>query len=537
MKKILLSGFLLGFGLSFGQWTTNYDVNTLVADVTTSDIQSIGTNDGKTFVIFWDEPAGYDLRVQILDKEGNQLLGANGILANAVADNSTWTATRSNAVDAEGNLYIGFTATGDGNGYVNKISPTGEQLFGANGIAIPEAWDLKILGLADGSAVVGWTKEGMAQIMKYDNEGNDAWETALTFNSPDSGRPFTGAGEFIALSDGSIIGIFHTKTTSWNTQSIPYAQKYSAEGEAIWTNPIQVSTQTLASNRKYEVLQQDDVTYFGYYGSTGWRFDSYIQRINADGTMPWGVDGADFSTNEEFLEMETSIVMEEGSDFIWSRSNFSNANQSQFGLYVQKFDKATGERQLGDSGKAVFVVNSQNYIGVGNLQIVESQPLLLFSNGISDGVNSIQLGVSLLNEEGEFVWENDYEMIATSTGNKFRYDFTQNVDGQSVAVWSENRNGTNKAYAQNILVEIETAGTTDFNQTQHRIYPNPTKGILNIQSKETILKIEVYDLNGRLIQTAKDSHTIQLNALPKGNYVVKSIDSKGNTQTSKVVKN
>ena len=100
MKKISLFLGLMIFGLSFGQWTDDYTQNTLVADAPTGDIQSIGTNDGKTYVIFWDESDGYELRIQLLDAEGNQLWGSNGILANDIADNGTWTATRSQAVDA-----------------------------------------------------------------------------------------------------------------------------------------------------------------------------------------------------------------------------------------------------------------------------------------------------------------------------------------------------------------------------------------------------------------------------------------------------
>jgi hypothetical protein len=537
MKKILFSGFLLVSGISFSQWTTDYNVNTLVADGITSDLQTAGTNDGKTYVVFWDETNGYKLRVQLLNEEGIQQWGNNGILANAIADNSTYTVTRSLAVDAEGNLYIGFTATGDSNGYINKIAPTGEQLFGENGIALPDAWDLKVLPMQDGGVVVGWTESGNAKLMRYDNEGNSVWDAPLGFPSPDAGRPFTGAGEFSALSDGSFIGIFHTKTTGWNIQSIAYAQRYAADGTTIWENPVQISSQVLTSNRRYPILIENDVTYLGYYGSTDWRFDSFIQRIEADGSLPWGTDGTAFSLNDAFLEMETSIAIPEDGEVIWASANLSNTGQSQFGLYVQKFDKSTGERLLGDNAQEVFAVSADNNVQVGELQMAQNRPIFTFSNDISNGVNSIQLGVVVLEEDGTPYYENGYEMIATSTGNKGRNAFTKNVNGQSVAVWAENRNGTTHAYAQNVFVQPEVSGTTDLQNTKHLIYPNPTNGILHIDSKETITKIEVYDLNGRWIQSVKNSNTIQMNSLAKGTYVVTTTDKKGNTQTHKVVKN
>src|SRR5690606_20519010 len=156
MKKLsILLGIMIS-GINFAQWTEDYNTNTLVATGTTSDIQSIGTNDGNTYVIFWDETDGYKLRVQLLDTEGVQQWGSNGILANDVADNGSWTAVRSEAVDNEGNLYIAFTATNDSKGYINKISPSGEQLFGTGGISIDEGWDMKILPMNDGGAIAAW---------------------------------------------------------------------------------------------------------------------------------------------------------------------------------------------------------------------------------------------------------------------------------------------------------------------------------------------------------------------------------------------
>jgi hypothetical protein len=536
MKKILLSGIMLISGIGFGQWTTDYDVNTEVATGLTSDIQSIGTKDGKTYIVFWDETSGYKLRVQLLDADGNKVFGENGILANAIADNSTWTATRSCAVDDDGNLYIGFTATGDGNGYINKISPTGEQLFGENGIALSDAWDLKIAPSSSGGAIVGWTETGVGKMKIFESDGSTLFDTPITLTSPDTSRPFTGAGEIVSLSDGSFVVVFHTKTTSWNVQSIPFAQKYSADQVPMWTNPIQVSTQTLMSNRKYPIAVENDITYFGYYGSTGWRFDSFVQRINPDGTLPWGVDGTDFSLNDEFLEMETSFVFPEGDDVIWVACNLTNSTQSNYGVYVQKFTKETGERLLGDNAKEVFPINSDNFVHVGSIQIAQSRPLFLFSKGISNGVNEIQLGVVLLNEDGTNTWENVYEMIATSLGNKGRYDFTENVNGQSVAVWTENRNGSTRAYAQNYYIE-PVAGTQDLNKSPHQLYPNPSKDWVHFNSKDKISKIEVYDTTGRMIQLVKDSQNIQVSRLAKGIYILKTTDVKGNTQTHKLIKN
>ena len=535
MKKLTLLFGIMISGINFAQWTDDYNANTIVAEGATSDIQSIGTNDGKTYVIFWDETDGYELRVQLLDVDGTQLWGTNGILANDTADNGTWTAVRSQAVDDEGNLYIAFTATNDSKGYINKISPNGEQLFGTSGIAIDEGWDMKILPLEDGGAIAGWVGTGVGMLMRYDASGNEVWDAPLEVSSPDSSNPFASVGELALLPDGSFIALIHTKGTSWSVNSFLWAQRFDGNGNAVWANPIQISSQTTMSNRRYPVLQDGDVTYLGYHGSTGNRFDSFLQRINPDGTLPWGIDGAAFSTDDNFYEMTTSIAMEEGSGHIWAAANLTNSNQSLYGQSIQKFNKETGEPMLGDTGKNIFPVNADNWVAVGELQLVNGKPLFLFSNGISDGVNSIQLGVVLLDENGEFVWDEEYKMIATSPGNKGRYDFTRNIDGQSIAVWTEPREGTSRAYAQNIIVEDETAGVNDLKANEVLVYPNPTTGFLNIESTQKIHKIEVYNLAGKLLRKEQSTRKLNLSDLNQGVYLIRITPETGASLTKKII--
>lgn len=452
MKTNLLSLFLLITSFAYAQWTNDYDVNTQVSDATTGDVQTIGTADGDTWVIFWDEDAGYDLKVQLLDKDGNTQFGPTGMLVNSEADNGTWTATRSNVVDSEGNVYIGFTATNTGMGYINKIAPDGTQLFGEAGISIDDAWDMKLLSLPDGGVLAGWLGGSNGMLMKYDNTGTAVWSSPKTIESVDTSLPFSNIGELGGQSDGSFIVLLHTKATSWTVNSTLNALKVDSEGNEVWRIE-NLSNQTLMSNRRYPLLQDGDVIYLGYYGSTGFRFDSFLQRIEPDGTLPWGVDGIDFSTDDTYYEMTTSIVFDQDPEYIWATANVCNDTQTLYGQYVQKYNKETGERVLGDIAKEVFPVSADNWIAVGDLHRVADMPLFLFSTGISDGVNPISLGVVLLDDLGDFVWDDEYKMIATTTNNKSRVDFTLNVDNQSVAVWSEDRGSGAKAYAQNIVIE------------------------------------------------------------------------------------
>lgn len=534
MRKLsLLLAFLIYY-IGNAQWTDDYEINTLVASGPTEDIQSVGTNDGKTYVIFWDISNGYELRAQLLDENGEKMLGENGILVNSIAQNGSYTVTRDEAVDAESNLYIAFTATADGNGYVHKISTTGEQLFGESGIIIPEAYDMKIVATNNGGAIVGWYKNGFGYLMRYDSTGSEEWAEPIEITSPNSSEPFTSVGEMAVLSDDSVFVLFHTRSLAWNPNSIMWGQRISASGEEMWGAPVQLSTQTTMFNRRYQIIQDDDVIYLGYHGSTGTRFDSFLQKINPDGNLPWNIDGRDFRVDENFYEMTTSIVLD--GDYVWATAQVCNTFQSQYGQFVQKFDKNTGERLLTENGLEIFPVSVESKVQVGELQIVESHPLFLFSTDISNGVNPIQLGVILLKPDGSFYWDEQYKMIAASTGNKGNYTFTKNIDSQSVAIWTEKRGDNSHAYAQNIIIDLPTANVNDINSFSVKVYPNPTSGMLQIQSEKPIRKVEVIGLNGQTIQQERNSKSIDISSLPKGVYLLKVTDGQNKTQTTKVIK-
>ncbi|AZA82608.1 T9SS C-terminal target domain-containing protein [Chryseobacterium lactis] len=69
-----------------------------------------------------------------------------------------------------------------------------------------------------------------------------------------------------------------------------------------------------------------------------------------------------------------------------------------------------------------------------------------------------------------------------------------------------------------------TLATTEVqsNKDQLTIYPNPVKDVLNIQSKNEVKKVEIYDAAGRIVlSTGVSQKSVDVSALPKGNYMIK----------------
>jgi len=82
-------------------------------------------------------------------------------------------------------------------------------------------------------------------------------------------------------------------------------------------------------------------------------------------------------------------------------------------------------------------------------------------------------------------------------------------------------------------------GTEDFTNSGFRLYPNPTKGILNISGGTMIKTVSVFNILGQeMLSQTIDSATgqIDISALPSGNYMVKA-SSETAVKTFKIIKN
>ena len=548
MKKTIFLLALSANALLFSQWTTNYNVNTLVSNGVTSDISTKGTNDGQTYVMFWDESAGannYVPKLQLLDAGGNKKFGVDGMVVNTAAPMSTFTYIGSETVDAQNNIYIGFTASGNSHGFIHKISPTGTQLLGASGLDLGEnVYNIKMYPTEDGGFYAGWSGNDGATMMKYSSTGTPLWDMPKVIAPPVSSQ-YTEFGEAAVLSDGSFLTMYHVKNVPWTIDANFWAMRYDTNGNALWANAVQLSDRISAYNRSYSVKQDGDVTYLGYFGvNPSNNFDSFIQRINADGTLPWGLNGTDFSTANTYYEMETSVGFQPGSNVIWSVVTTSNFNQSQFGTAIQKFDKTTGQRQLTDAAKVVYAISNLMNTPEGNLEISDNKPVFLTSMGYNVGPSSpTEYAFTNLDEMGEYINPTGYIKIGTAPGtNKWRAGVSKVFNNQIVAVWAETRDQAtgSHAYAQNLNLADFSLAVNDSLKISLEYYPNPVVDYLNISSKEKIFSISVYNAAGQMVKNESfnglNLKKMDARNLKAGIYLLKLQMENGKSGSIKIIK-
>lgn len=543
MKKFTFFFMLFSIFYANAQWVTDTAVNTLVStDSSPSiDCKSIGTSDGKTFVVYWKSaaaPKNYELRVQLLDANGNIMFGPNGLLISDTIPMGTYTSFWKIKTDASNNLYVSVTGTGSGTpAIVFKIDTSGTNLWGSNGINLGTGYLSTVCPLSNGDVLIGYFPgSGQSKIQRFTSEGIPIWATPINVLAPVATN-VTILSDIYELSNQDFVVIFHKRLGSFGTNSNLFAQRYNSTGAIQWSSPTQLSNRTTVYNRIYSSSQDNDVIYYGYYGADSNRFDSYLLRLNADGTLPWGINGVDFDTNQTNFETETQVKTVSSSNFLWAICHYTNTNQTINGEYIQKIDKLTGARLFTNTAKEIFPIDSNNIVHASNLKLIDDTPLFIAKIGADNGVSPTTLNMVKLDNNGDFVWPGQYIPVATYSANKSQVDFTEPINNEGVTVFVEQKTSVPLIYAQ----KTNTILSRDaFSSNSFAIYPNPSKDSFCIESLSPIKSVSIYNIIGQQVYTSNFNNItktyISTNNWMNGVYIVEIKSDNGLTKSYKLIK-
>jgi len=86
------------------------------------------------------------------------------------------------------------------------------------------------------------------------------------------------------------------------------------------------------------------------------------------------------------------------------------------------------------------------------------------------------------------------------------------------------------------LYKNNTLSISENENNRSQIYPNPTSGILYVESKHPILNVSAYNLLGQQIHAKTENNQIDLSEIQKGIYLIKVEDLNGNFKIHKIIK-
>ncbi|SHL12934.1 T9SS type A sorting domain-containing protein [Chryseobacterium polytrichastri] len=530
MKKVLFTVITMmcaNFEVS-AQWNPNTAQNLLVTDPGSGGSAfSATTKDGKTYIGFWKKlstAANFELWLQILDQNGNKQLGANGVMLSNQIPMGSYTIVERTAVDAADNLYIGVTGTGAGTlGYVFKINPQGVSAW-PNGINLGEGYLPTILPLSNGDVIVSYWPQSQkyARVQRFNANGVAVWSASVQILS-DTTTNNTVPAALFELPNNEVEIIFNKVTTG--TYSYPFAQKLSiADGALLWDGAKQISTKTTSWNVLYQGVADGNTVYFGFTSGQGGWHHSYLQRINTDGTLPWGVDGSDFDNTMTYRQKDMKIAYSQGSPYIWSIANYSNSAQGLNGEFVQKFDKNTGARLFTDNAKQVFPMDDNQIFHTGNLHLADDKPYFVVQKRMAPSNVNTSLDAVALDNNGNFLWPQNSVPMATYAGSKTFVTSLKPINGQGVVVFLEQKSADANSviYAHHLALSTLATNEVSTNHSGIEIYPNPVKDILTVKGLKKSENISIYSISGQLITSEKvNLEKINVQNLESGVYTLK----------------
>ena len=304
------------------------------------------------------------VKVQRVDSLGNTLWEEGGV---RVSLDSTDQREFEIVSDGEGGAIVGWIDLLGVESYdppntvfLQRLSSTGERMWGENGIVISDSADIYMNMVTDteNGAIVRWTKmwddfsDTLNWFFRIDGDGNIMWETFIP------GVEFTfHAWRFTMISD-DMGGVIMAGIVEWPTDAI-IAHRLSFEGEWMWGEEDVIISDSLLVNNPtaYICVNLDNSSSFTWWNYEGDSSNVYTQTVYPDGNLKYP-DGGIHVSDYPSAKSGFGIVRSD-SDKIY----FWYDARDPEGLYAQKLSQ--NDVPIWDSGD--ILVSTRDYLNSRNL--------------------------------------------------------------------------------------------------------------------------------------------------------------------------
>jgi len=477
-RQLFILFFILSFStFIYAQWSNDPAINNAICDLNGEQaIPKVVTSvTGDTYIGYFSNDSGnYDVRLQRLDSQGNELWDHNGIL---VSDNPamTWLTDWDMTVDDDNNAILVFQDIrngGNNNVYVYKIAPDGTFVWGSDGLELSNSSAFsaapKVIVTSSGNAVVAWSEDAVSMMQKIAADGTLLWGA----NGIDiSGTNTISWPQPIAINNDEII-LKHFEDSG----SFPgitrhcFAQRYDVDGNPVWTAPTVVSNAggISAWTQVFNIISdENNGCFITWHDSRSGGTISYpfVQHINSDGSVGFAANGVQLSTETNRQNFYPEAVYDAANDELITYWSQTDGNQNNHGISGQKIDAG---------GNLIWGANGNNIIPVSNLYILPfavraaAGDLIILFEEYTNAVDAYVKAMKL-DTDGNYVWTEQQVTMCSIAASKVHSVAGQLVNDKIIATWEDDRNGASDIFAQNINldgslgVSFTPVWLTDFN--------------------------------------------------------------------------
>jgi photosystem II stability/assembly factor-like uncharacterized protein len=451
---------------SFAQWSSDPNINLAVCDTSGSqELPKIAaTSDGGCYVSWFDtRGGGYKVYMQRLNAQGVKQWSTNGLLISGNPQNTSLV-DYDLTVDDSNYAIVVFTDVrnaGQIEPFAYRISPQGNFVWGANGIAIstsPATYqpNPKVVSTSDGSYVFAWifgSTPNKVALQRLNAVGAKQWgvDPILLVGTGSENLTYP---SLVRSDAGNVILLMSGYTgTFLNPQNYRlYTQKYSPAGTPMWGSvPDTVYALGRVSGFFVPKLIPDGNNGALYVwhddrNNTGSSF-SHVQYITSADVKLFPVNGAAGSTLPGRLHNDAWVTNTPATGETYMFWYETDAQfQSSYGVYGQKFS-SNGTRQWPDSGKAFrsFGGGQPSFI---RCVAKDSSAVVFYFDGVTVTSNLVK-GFKI-DRNGNFLWSGSIINASSILSSKGRLGGAFTATSTSLLTWSDNRVDGNGVYGQNV---------------------------------------------------------------------------------------
>lgn len=407
----------------------------------------------------------------------------------------------------------------------------------------------------DGITIPTSTEFADHLMLKCDSEGNIIWgknfyanSTMYNYSWPNDvvfdGENFLMMGNYYNYEDNDFVGLdlVPVPRVYPNVDFIPFFAKITPTGNVLWQKPLHTNNTNTGAYTNIELDKNKNIYmyYFakGKVGLNGSEFNfddingnKVLTKLDTSGNLKYfkPIDGVTYGSN--FIDViGNDQINLTGFTTAGNLLNYPVNNNRASNLYIATFGNLD----------SYYLTPIKDYLSLNAIEM-ENNPANAntFSFDLINNVN--------WNANSDQPWLN-LSYLSLIEKNNFKNSISGTGDAKIII--SADTNNTGASRSSNILVSGTGVSGKTIIVTQNFIlatgetktmvttlYPNPTSDVLNIETKQNISKIEIYDLSGKLVKTAngKDKK-VTVSQLNKGMYLIKLYTETG-VINSKFIKN
>ncbi len=549
MKKyyILVFSCIFMHQFSLAQFTNDTTANYIIRDsLGTEQLTPLTatTSTGRTYISWFDSNnSNFELRMQLLDANGNKLWPAEGLVVSSYSQ-STALFRYDLKVDRENNAIVAFQDTRfvDLKVVAYKVDQGGNLVWGTTGVELSdssaEGLSPTICVTHSNDVIIAWNSDiGSSKWISYQKisaAGNLLWSQRI-FDNANINKFSRAVMTPFGLNDFMMMYVQEVGSFPGVTSTL-FTQHFDTNGDAVWTLPVQVSTKTIPYFVFPPIVSDGRDGFFVAFNTSNpvniSLNDVYAQHVDSAGNL-WSATGTEVANSTTEHKSTGGFCFNESNNELYVCLQVLDGGQGSSGVFIQGLD-STGAVLFGANGIQLKNIDPVYYnphalVDAGNGLIT------IFSYG---GFGTQKLAAVKTDYTGILSW--GYEpTICNYNSNKDDLSAGLFMNDQTVIVWMDDRLDAG-IYTQNISGDgtfgIFTGVTKKINPHSIALYPNPSSSAKLIytsaKSGEVILSITNMEgkecsLKTYPVTSGRNEISLEEKNLSDGVYLISLISEDG----------